>query len=151
MGWFPSAPDKTGAMGSLVQHTMYIPSDTMGAILYFSCKDLSHELVRVENAGGIIIQAKEQICEGHGFMALIKDTEGNRIALHSQNKQLNIENTCFGPSSKTYWINCCPNSFGYIHFRNFVLVPTFNIFSAPRWREEGLSKEGNLPPMGMPS
>lgn len=85
MGWFPSAPDKTGAMGSLVQHKMYIPSDTMGAILYFSCKDLSHELVRVENAGGIIIQAKKQIGEGHGFMALIKDTEGNRIALHSQN------------------------------------------------------------------
>ncbi|MCK0147011.1 VOC family protein [Arenibacter sp. F26102] len=85
MGWFPSASGKTGAMGSLVQHSMYIPSDTMGPILYFSCKDLSHELGRVENSGGTIIQAKKQIGEGHGFMALIKDTEGNRIALHSQN------------------------------------------------------------------
>ncbi|WP_246474118.1 hypothetical protein [Arenibacter arenosicollis] len=59
MGWFPSAPGKTGAMGSLMQHEMYIPSDTFGAILYFYCKDLPHKLVRVENAWGIIIQAKK--------------------------------------------------------------------------------------------
>ncbi|MCK0190112.1 VOC family protein [Arenibacter sp. F20364] len=84
MGWFPSAPGKSGAMGSLVQHSMYIPSDTKGPVLYFSCKDLSSELDRVEGAGGAILQPKKEIGEGHGFMALIKDTEGNRIALHSQ-------------------------------------------------------------------
>jgi len=85
MGWFPSAPGKPGAMGSLVQHSMYIPSDTKGPILYFSCKDLSKELNRVEAAGGSILQPKKEIGEGHGFMALVKDSEGNRIALHSQN------------------------------------------------------------------
>jgi predicted enzyme related to lactoylglutathione lyase len=85
MGWFPSVPGKSGAMGSLVQHGMYIPSATKGPLLYFSCKDLSIELNRVEGAGGIILQAKKAISEDHGYMALIKDTEGNRIALHSQN------------------------------------------------------------------
>tara|TARA_R110002050_G_scaffold3935_3_gene20134 strand:- start:1253 stop:1630 length:378 start_codon:yes stop_codon:yes gene_type:complete len=84
MGWFPSAPGKSGAMGSLVQHGSYIPSDSKGPVLYFSCKDLSLELGRVEGAGGTVLQAKKEIGEGHGFMALLKDTEGNRIALHSQ-------------------------------------------------------------------
>ena len=85
MGWFPSAPGKSGAMGSLVQHSSYIPSDTKGPILYFSCKDLSSELNRVVGAGGTILHPKKEIGDGHGFMALLKDTEGNRIALHSQN------------------------------------------------------------------
>ena len=70
-------------MGSLVKHPTYIPSDTKGAVLYFSCKDLSDELSRVEEAA--ILQPKKEIGGGHGFMALLKDTEGNRIALHSQN------------------------------------------------------------------
>ena len=85
MGWFPSAPGKSGAMGSLVKHDLYIPSDTKGPVLYFSCKDLSNELNRVGGAGGAILRSKKEIGEGHGFMALVKDTEGNRIALHSQN------------------------------------------------------------------
>lgn len=84
MGWFPMAPDKKGASGSLVQHEMYVPSDKAGALLYFSCADLAIELGRVEASGGLIIQPKKEIGGGHGFMALIKDSEGNRIALHSQ-------------------------------------------------------------------
>lgn len=83
MGWFPSDHSKSGATGSLVQHEMYQPSATDGPLLYFSCKDVAVELGRVEDAGGEIIQQKTQIGEGHGFMALLKDTEGNRIALHS--------------------------------------------------------------------
>ncbi|WP_171037079.1 VOC family protein [Maribacter algarum] len=84
MGWFPHDPEKSGATGSLVQHEMYKPSATDGPLIYFSCKDVSTELSRVEGANGEIVQPKTQIGEGHGFMALIKDTEGNRIALHSQ-------------------------------------------------------------------
>lgn len=83
MGWFPMKPDKSGATGSLVQHKMYIPSDTHGPLIYFSCNDVEKELSRVVAAKGIIIQGKTEIGGGHGFMALIKDTEGNRIALHS--------------------------------------------------------------------
>lgn len=83
MGWFPHTPDKTGSSGSLVLNKMYIPSDSVGALLYFSCKDVSNELGRVVDAGGRITQPKTEIGGGHGFMALLKDSEGNRIALHS--------------------------------------------------------------------
>jgi len=69
MGWFPNDPEKSGATGSLVQHEMYIPSLTDGPLLYFSCKDVSTELSRVEDAKGEILQSKTQIGEGHGFMA----------------------------------------------------------------------------------
>jgi predicted enzyme related to lactoylglutathione lyase len=83
MGWFPGVQGKSGSSGSLVKHEMYIPSDTAGPLLYFSCKDLANELVRISAAGGVILQPKKEIGGGHGFMALFKDTEGNRIALHS--------------------------------------------------------------------
>lgn len=85
MGWFPMAQGKSGSPGSLVKHEMYTPSDTAGPLLYFSCKDLAVELAKVTSAGGSIIQKKKEIGGGHGFMALITDTEGNRIALHSLN------------------------------------------------------------------
>ena len=83
MGWFPFAEEKPGAPGSLVKHEDYKPSLTHGAVIYFSCIDLATELGRVESAGGAILQQKTEIGGGYGFMALIRDTEGNRIALHS--------------------------------------------------------------------
>ncbi|NNE78578.1 MAG: VOC family protein [Pricia sp.] len=84
MGWLPMNPNNKGATGSLVQHEMYTPSDTDGVLIYFSCNDVADELGRVEAAGGAIIRKKTEIGGGHGFMALFRDTEGNRIALHSQ-------------------------------------------------------------------
>lgn len=85
MGWFPYAQGKEGAPGSLVQHReAYKPSETHGPVIYFSCKDLQEELDRVEAAGGHILQPKTQISEDIGFMALFRDSEGNRIALHSR-------------------------------------------------------------------
>ena len=83
MGWFPGDPLKKGATGSLVQHEMYQPSDKKGALIYFSCQDLKKELSRVERAGGQILKPKTAIGDGHGYMALFRDTEGNRVALHS--------------------------------------------------------------------
>lgn len=83
MGWFPDVPGKKGASGSLVKHEMYTPSASDGPLLYFTCPDLAKELSRVETAGGEIMKPKTEIGGGHGFMGLIKDTEGNRIALHS--------------------------------------------------------------------
>ncbi len=83
MGWFPNRPGKKGATGSLVQHEMYTPSATDGPLLYFTCPDLAIELGRVNAAEGEILRPKTEIGGGHGFMALVKDTEGNRIALHS--------------------------------------------------------------------
>ncbi len=84
MGWFPFAEGKSGASGSLVQHEMYAPSEKAGPLIYFSCKDVSIPQGKIEKAGGKIIQPKKEIGGGHGFMALFLDTEGNRLALHSQ-------------------------------------------------------------------
>jgi len=83
MGWFPNVPGKPGASGSLMKHKAYIPSATHGALLYFSPTYITSVLQKVEKAGGSIIQPKTEIAPGQGFMALIKDTEGNRIGLRS--------------------------------------------------------------------
>lgn len=85
MGWFPFADGQPGASGSLVQHAQwYVPSDSKGPVVYFSCEDLQRELDRVEGAGGQIVQPKTQINEAIGFMGVFLDSEGNRIALHSR-------------------------------------------------------------------
>ena len=88
MGWFPFAEDQNrpGAAGSLVKHPdAYKPSSDHGVLVYFSSRtgDLDDELSRVVAAGGKILQAKTQISEEYGCMALFLDSEGNRIALHS--------------------------------------------------------------------
>lgn len=83
MGWFPSLPNAVATSGALVKHEMYKPSISEGPLLYFTCKDVSIELDRIASIGGEVLQPKTAIGEGHGFMALFKDSEGNRMALHS--------------------------------------------------------------------
>ncbi|WP_339837729.1 VOC family protein [uncultured Maribacter sp.] len=83
MGWFPDKNKPGEANGSLVQHENYVPSLKKGVLIYFSCEDVSEVLNKVEEAGGQVLQYKTEIGEGHGFMGILKDTEGNRIALHS--------------------------------------------------------------------
>lgn len=89
MGWFPPAEDITapGISGSLVQHEgEYIPSATHGTLVYFNSQsgDIDHELSRVEAAGGSIVRPKTLISNEIGYMAVILDTEGNRIALYNK-------------------------------------------------------------------
>ena len=84
MGWLPSHEEAAGASGALVQfEAAYKPSSEFGPLVYFSSADVNDELGRVEDAGGKVLQAKTQISEEVGFMALVSDTEGNRIAIHS--------------------------------------------------------------------
>jgi len=84
MGWFPFSNDAKGAPGSLIKSTdNYTPSSSNGALIYLTSTDVSDELSRIEVAGGEILQPKTQISKDHGYMALFKDTEGNRVALHS--------------------------------------------------------------------
>lgn len=84
MAWFPMLDEKPGSTGTLVKHEMYTPSED-GVLVYFTAHsgDLANELSRVEDAGGKILQPKKQISEEYGYMALILDTEGNKVALHS--------------------------------------------------------------------
>lgn len=88
MGWFPPAEDITapGISGSLVQHTEYIPSATHGPLVYFNSQsgDIDHELSRVVAAGGKIMRPKTLISNEVGYMAVVIDTEGNRIALYNK-------------------------------------------------------------------
>jgi len=84
MAWFPWEQGGPGSSGSLVKNTSYTPG-IQGALVYFSCEDVSVQASRVENAGGKLLRGKTQISPEHGFMALAMDTEGNRIAFHSQN------------------------------------------------------------------
>ena len=80
MAFFPFAPGV--ASGALVQSKENAPNEK-GTLVYLNGgDDLSLPLKRVEGAGGKILQAKTGI-GAHGFIATFKDTEGNRVALHS--------------------------------------------------------------------
>jgi len=85
MAWFPMVENGGGAAGSLVHHPEYYKPSTDGVLVYLTTHsgNLSNELARVEPAGGKVIRPKTQISEDYGYMALIIDSEGNRIALHS--------------------------------------------------------------------
>jgi predicted enzyme related to lactoylglutathione lyase len=84
MAIFPGSanPDEYTVHGALVSGEGYVPSE-QGSLLYLNGgQDLTAPLGRVEKAGGKVIQDKMQIGE-HGFIALFRDSEGNRLAMHS--------------------------------------------------------------------
>ena len=76
---------QNGGRGGAIVHypELYTPSDN-GTLVYLNCDpDLSVVLNRVENAGGSVLVPKTDIGNNLGFFAMIKDSEGNRVALHS--------------------------------------------------------------------
>lgn len=85
MAWFPWVENTMGAGGALVRHDSYKPSAD-GILVYFTAPsgDLSQELSRVEDAGGKVLLSRRLISEDIGYMAIVLDTEGNRVALHSR-------------------------------------------------------------------
>ncbi len=86
MGWFPVNPKGGGAMGSLVHMPKFYTPGSQGPLIYFTAHsgDLTNEIGRVTAAGGEVIQTKKLISDDIGYMGLIMDTEGNRVALHSR-------------------------------------------------------------------
>lgn len=78
---FSSDQNAHGAGGALVKMDMAKPGYG-GTLVYFSSQEINDELSRVEAAGGRIIRAKQSIGD-YGFIALIEDSEGNLIGLHS--------------------------------------------------------------------
>lgn len=78
---FPMDMTGPGAGGMLVRMDG-APSGGDGTLVYFGCEDCAIEQGRVEAAGGRIEQAKFSIGP-HGHCAVVVDTEGNRIGLHS--------------------------------------------------------------------
>jgi len=77
---FPSDMTGYGATGALVK----MPGCPSGGstLVYFSCEDCAVEAERAAAHGGQIFKPKMSIGE-HGFIALVQDTEGNMIGLHS--------------------------------------------------------------------
>lgn len=78
---FPSSMEKYGATGTLVK-MVGCPSGGNSTLVYFNCADCAVEAARAAANGGRICKEKMSIGE-HGFIALVHDTEGNMIGLHS--------------------------------------------------------------------
>ena len=78
---FPHAMDKSGSGGALVKMSN-VPSGGNSTVVYFSCADCAEEAARAKKNGGRIFKEKWSIGP-YGFIALVTDTEGNMIGLHS--------------------------------------------------------------------
>ncbi len=84
MAFFPYEMGSGKAAGGLVQGPMHTPSQE-GPILYLNANpDLQTSLDRIEGAGGQVVMPKTPISDEIGFMAFFIDSEGNKMALHSQ-------------------------------------------------------------------
>ena len=83
MGWFPGGPEDQGATGTLIKSDGYKPSYD-GSVVYLSVADIEGTLSKVSNNGGKTVLPKMGIGE-YGFIAHFKDSEGNRVSLHSVN------------------------------------------------------------------
>lgn len=84
MAGFPGEPGSGKVSGALVQSENHIPS-AQGAVIYLNANpDMSPVLERIEQAGGQVLMPKTAITPEIGYMAFFLDTEGNKVALHSQ-------------------------------------------------------------------
>jgi uncharacterized protein len=81
MWGFPAKMDGYGTSGALIRVPGY-PSGANSVIVYFSCADCAIEADKAVKCGGRLETAKKSIGQ-YGHMALIVDTEGNMVGLHS--------------------------------------------------------------------
>jgi predicted enzyme related to lactoylglutathione lyase len=82
MAWFPLDENASGISGALAKGESYTPT-TQGSLVYFSTDNIDDTLARVNSSGGKTLYPKTSIGE-LGWVAEFEDSEGNRIALHSQ-------------------------------------------------------------------
>ena len=83
MAMFPTDGSNGTVGGALVQGQIYKPSAT-GAVVYLNANpDMQLVLDRIEKAGGKVTMPKTLIDKQIGYMAFFIDTEGNKVALHS--------------------------------------------------------------------
>lgn len=85
MRMFPLDDMMTQVGGAIVDSGgFHKPSLTEGPLIYLNGNpDVQNILNKVEAAGGTIMVPKTQISPEYGYMAVLVDTEGNRIGLHS--------------------------------------------------------------------
>ncbi len=84
MWGFPMEQNSTGASGSLVKMPGFPPGgeSSNSVLVYFMCDDCAVEADKAVQAGGRLQKAKMSIGQ-YGHIALVVDTEGNMIGLHS--------------------------------------------------------------------
>jgi len=83
MRMFP-IDEQPGTSGALVFAPEFYQPSANGTMVYLNGNpDLQQVLDKVESAGGTIAMPKTAISDEIGFMAVMMDTEGNRVALHS--------------------------------------------------------------------
>ncbi len=80
---FAGCMPANGAMGALMCHPMR-RANPGGTIVYFHVEDCAQLLSRVKRLGGQVLKDKWSI-GSDGFIALVSDSEGNTIGLHSFN------------------------------------------------------------------
>lgn len=78
---FPMDEDKSGATGALIKHEMRSPHP-QGTLVYFEVQDCGERTKWAEAKDMPVYVPKTDIDE-HGFIAIIGDTEGNSIGVHS--------------------------------------------------------------------
>lgn len=83
MEMFPGGQESIS--GALVLNpSWYKPTTTEGPLLYLNANpDLEAVQNKIEAAGGKLTIPKREISPEYGYMAVFEDTEGNRMALHS--------------------------------------------------------------------
>jgi predicted enzyme related to lactoylglutathione lyase len=83
MSWFPMEMESYGSAATLVRGEGYVPSHE-GSLLYFTAPGgtVDEALKKAKEMDIKVFQEKVDIGE-HGFYAVIEDSEGNRIAVHS--------------------------------------------------------------------
>jgi uncharacterized protein len=84
MRMFPVSDMMNHISGAVVHSDFHKPSATDGVLIYLNGNpDVQHILDKVAAAGGHVAVPKTLISPEYGYMAVIIDTEGNRIGLHS--------------------------------------------------------------------
>lgn len=82
MAIFPVDPGCIG--GALCEHADFYHPGKEGPLVYLNAEPTLQPVIdRVEQAGGKVVVPITQISADHGYMAVIEDTEGNRVALRA--------------------------------------------------------------------
>ncbi len=76
------AADQTGVGGALIYNSEVKPA-VEGSLVYLNTPDLDDVVARVAHAGGEVLAPVTSIGQ-MGRFAIIRDSEGNRVGLHSQ-------------------------------------------------------------------
>ena len=78
------AYDDPATGGCLVHGGNLKPSNDAGVRIYLDCEpSVEAALARVVPAGGQVVDACTQLPQGMGYIAHVRDTEGNTIGLHA--------------------------------------------------------------------